>query len=230
MSAYALDYFLSRTAQPLHDAYPTLQGAIARRLFALQGRVLSKEQIGAGLAAMTRGDGSNEDFVNTLVGGLRKIVDGRDPMARRELPLLSFLPKVTSDVKALSQVLPRAHVIIPYAVRFPGPGESFLCRVYACNNYQRNVIRVEFTKNGDAVAFTTAMIAPGVSAAGWADACYDAGAPYAPKWSSGEDYSTATGWLCVPLPMRLAIYDDVDTPVDAIAAIIAAFVELKMLV
>ena len=79
------------------------------------------------------------------------------------------------------------------------------------------------------VAFTTAMIAPGVSAAGSADPCNDAGAPYAAKWSSGEDYSTATGWLCMPLPMRLAIYDDVDTPVDAIAEIIGAFVELRLL-
>jgi hypothetical protein len=229
MSAYALDYFLSKTSPPLYDAFPALQGAIARRLFALQGRVLSKEQLGVGINALAKGDASNESFVNAVVTNLRHLVEGRDPSARREMPLLSFLPKLKGDIDSMARALPKAHAVIPYAVRFPSPGETFLYRIYCCNNYQRNVIRVEFTKHGDTLSFTTAMVATGVDLSGWADACYDANASY-DAWSSGEDYSTAAGWLCAPLPMRLAIYDDVDVPLDWIAAVVGAFVGLKLLV
>jgi len=229
MSAYALDCFLSKAQQPLHDAYPALQGTIARDLFALQGRVLSKQVIELGLSAMGQGDASNGEFMNSLIARLRGIVSGTDPTSRREYPLLSFLPKVQNNITELAKALPEAHVIIPYAVRFPGAGEQFLCRVYCCNNFQRNVIRVEFTQQGGSVAFTTAMVAATVNLAGWADAVYETNAPYGP-WPGGANYSTAASWLCAPLPMRTARYDDVDMPLELMVAIIAAFASAALFV
>lgn len=197
-SALALDRFFGG-GPPLSGQYAHMT-ELARDLFATQGRVLSHEIIENGLSYATQPGVGEGIFLDRLETVLREIVAGGGSDSARKYPLLNFLAKTTWNLKDYWDRVPDQHVIIPYAIRYPETGESFLARVYCCNNWDERHVRVDFERNG---TFRAREFSGGAG-----QDPYDAGATY----TDLKEYRTDKDWIVGPLPMRYALYDDVDIP------------------
>lgn len=202
-SAFALDHYLSGGAS-LRDQFDSMS-EVGRELFALQGRVLSLENIEAGLAQAALGHGSNARFLTELEDVLRDIVAGRGDETAKRYPLLTFISRPTSDVAAYWGRLSEQHIILPYAVRFPGPGENFIARVYCVSNWPQRHARVDFTDSGGETHFRAREFA---GASG--EDPYDASATYGDL----SAYRTSQDWIVGSTSMAHAMYDDVDIPTN----------------
>jgi hypothetical protein len=204
-SAFALDHYLSGGAA-LRDQYTSLS-QLGRELFALQGRVLSLENIGMGLAQAALGDRSNQSFLEALESVLRDIVAGRGDTVASRYPLLAFIAKPTMDLAAYWGKISDQHIILPYAIRYPDPGESFYARVYCIGNWAQRHNRVDFTLGGGGMSFHAREF----SGAAGQDP-HDASAGYRDL----SAYRTSQDWIVGSIPMSLAMYDDVDIPTEVL--------------
>jgi len=217
MSAYALDHFFSG-GPALYNLYPSFTGKVARDVMALQGRVLSLQALNSGIAAIEADTVSHDYFGSSAVfrqleAAIRLLIGGNTPNNRRAFPLLSFIPRydgITDTIDFFNRIS-EDHTILPYAIRYPGPSESFLARIYCCNNWDHNnnFVRLSIQKD---YSFVTEQFN------GVAGTEYNTDASYGPLQNNGSPVlQAAQGWGIAPMPMSIAFYDNVDMPTNVFA-------------
>lgn len=217
-SAFALDAYLDGGTE-LRTRYSTIT-QVARELFALQGRVLSKEIIDLGISTTILGTPSNARFLLELQNALRGLVATRAPEFVKAYPLATFMPAAAGTLEEYWNKVSAQHTILPYAIRYPEPGETFHARVYCCSNWQQRHARIEFTKRPDGeLDFVTQELNSGDP--------LDASANYIDLTSGSQVYRSSSNWLIGGLPMSLAMYDDVDLPTRIFALLCPVKAKLK---
>jgi hypothetical protein len=213
-SAYALDYFFSG-GPPLCGLNLSFTGKIARDIAALQGRVTSRQQLEMGIEAIQANSASNDHtgstaMIQRLESSIRHIVQAKTLDNRKQYPLLGFVPRYEgiTDTSDFFNRINEGHTILPYAIRYPRADESFLARIYCCNNwnYRNNFVRVTIQRD---YSFTTEQFD------GPAGTEYDRSATYKPLANGGKIlYQSADGWGIVAISMSAAFYDNVDMPTN----------------